>query len=485
MATQVQLRRGTSAENDAFTGALGEVTVDTTNNTLRVHDGSTAGGFPVAPSSTTASKDLDNLSNTGKANISAQGTYDSGATYNAGTVGKAIQGKANVDMDNLTAAGKNIGLWCDNASNCIVELPQDINLTLSAGTLTLKAGSKVYVPNGFEQDGTTPKFDVVTFAADKTFTNTSDGQYLVFYNSLNSSIVSGTFAQVSSGTPDSTTWGFFYDTVANRIDFYNPAGTRNDRFFALPLCIVTVSNGAISSIDQIFNGFGFIGDTVFVLPGVKAVVPDGRNADGTLKNIISTIDTVKTGNTYAGTWFYNVHNKYIAVAYYTQYFEQETMPSVNCSWYQPSTNKMYHVHNGAASLSYEVKIFNATRASGVYTSLTPYMPFRAVDYSDTEFIGYQAMPSNNFISMTWAASGTAYTMAADGYLIGRRNSDAAGQYMFVYKNDVTHVLYGAWTQGNGQGLAFCVPVSKGDTIIINYSAAVSGYLELMTANGVK
>lgn len=34
MATQVQLRRGSSSENDAFTGALGEVTVDTTNDTL-------------------------------------------------------------------------------------------------------------------------------------------------------------------------------------------------------------------------------------------------------------------------------------------------------------------------------------------------------------------------------------------------------------------------------------------------------------------
>lgn len=48
MATQVQFRRGTSTENDAFTGALGEVTVDTTNDTLRVHDGSTAGGFQCA-----------------------------------------------------------------------------------------------------------------------------------------------------------------------------------------------------------------------------------------------------------------------------------------------------------------------------------------------------------------------------------------------------------------------------------------------------
>jgi len=44
MAIELKLRRGSSTENNSFTGSIGEVTVDTTNNTLRVHDGSTLGG---------------------------------------------------------------------------------------------------------------------------------------------------------------------------------------------------------------------------------------------------------------------------------------------------------------------------------------------------------------------------------------------------------------------------------------------------------
>jgi hypothetical protein len=44
MAKQVQFRRGSNTENDTFTGAVGEITVDTTTNSLRVHDGTTAGG---------------------------------------------------------------------------------------------------------------------------------------------------------------------------------------------------------------------------------------------------------------------------------------------------------------------------------------------------------------------------------------------------------------------------------------------------------
>jgi len=51
MSRQIQIRRGTAAQNDAFTGAIGEVTMDTTNKTLRVHDGETAGGIKLAKQS--------------------------------------------------------------------------------------------------------------------------------------------------------------------------------------------------------------------------------------------------------------------------------------------------------------------------------------------------------------------------------------------------------------------------------------------------
>jgi hypothetical protein len=48
MSTQVQYRRGSAAQNNSFVGALAEITVDTTNGTLRVHDGITAGGSNIA-----------------------------------------------------------------------------------------------------------------------------------------------------------------------------------------------------------------------------------------------------------------------------------------------------------------------------------------------------------------------------------------------------------------------------------------------------
>lgn len=61
MATQVQNRRGSTVEHSSFTGAVGEVTVDTDKDTVVVHDGSTAGGHPLMKE--TGSQDLTTSGN--------------------------------------------------------------------------------------------------------------------------------------------------------------------------------------------------------------------------------------------------------------------------------------------------------------------------------------------------------------------------------------------------------------------------------------
>ena len=78
MSRSIQLRRGTAAEHENFTGAIGEVTMDTTNKTLRVHDGETVGGTALTKQqelfnglNNKLNIDLDNLSSTAKATLVA------------------------------------------------------------------------------------------------------------------------------------------------------------------------------------------------------------------------------------------------------------------------------------------------------------------------------------------------------------------------------------------------------------------------------
>jgi hypothetical protein len=47
MSTQIQRRRGTTAEHASFTGAIGETTIDTDKEVVVVHDGTQVGGYPL------------------------------------------------------------------------------------------------------------------------------------------------------------------------------------------------------------------------------------------------------------------------------------------------------------------------------------------------------------------------------------------------------------------------------------------------------
>jgi len=54
MPTQIQHRRGTTSGHTTFTGAAGEITIDTDKDVVVVHDGATVGGFPHVTEASTA-----------------------------------------------------------------------------------------------------------------------------------------------------------------------------------------------------------------------------------------------------------------------------------------------------------------------------------------------------------------------------------------------------------------------------------------------
>lgn len=96
MTKEVQFRRGSSSDHldgPGFTGALAEVTVDTTNDTLRVHDGTTKGGHElvgVAASQILTNKTLTNPTISGVSTIS-NGTVLIGTATSTGTASQPLQ----------------------------------------------------------------------------------------------------------------------------------------------------------------------------------------------------------------------------------------------------------------------------------------------------------------------------------------------------------------------------------------------------------
>ena len=100
MAKLLKLRRGTTTQHASFTGAEGEVTIDTTKDTAVVHDGSTAGGTPLAK---------ENMANVSSANIvgriSASALAGTKVQPNFGT--QDIETTGNIDLSDSTGSGNN------------------------------------------------------------------------------------------------------------------------------------------------------------------------------------------------------------------------------------------------------------------------------------------------------------------------------------------------------------------------------------------
>lgn len=202
-----------------------------------------------------------------------------------------------------------------NITNCLLEVPQDIKLELVDGVLTLKAGSKIWVPYGAE-DKTTEypvgsaflnnNFMVVNtqFNNDKFFVqvevqeninlsnagNTVSSDFLVFLRLTNNSLTYGGISISYSGSEIPTT-GFLYETTENFIKYYE-ASTDIGSINSLPILIAKRKEGTITSIDQVFNGYGFIGSIIYELPGVKGLITEGINDDGTSRTVIKTTTKV-------------------------------------------------------------------------------------------------------------------------------------------------------------------------------------------------
>lgn len=281
-------------------------------------------------------------------------------------------------------------LSAKNITNCITAIPQDIKLELVDGVMTLKAGSKVYKANG----------ESITISGDLVVAQggTNTGAF-AFYRSDNNTVYTVVASQTFSGAtaPESpvitTTW---LDTEAKDVKVYD--GTQWVGGVSLPLCIFDNQDGKVTAVGQIFNGFGYIGSTAFILPGVKGLAPYGRNEDGSLKNFeiqftgvytrSITWDCSKGQELFLGYGSGAMNPGFVSPGGLWRYFEKSTEPSSPKKydiWYNPDANiiKRY-LEDGwkDVRLAYLGQWFTESISPYRVTELKTKPTFRAVDYND-------------------------------------------------------------------------------------------------------
>ena len=332
---------------------------------------------------------------------------------------KDLEDKKNASIAEIDANAKSYNnLTNRQITNCLLEVPQTIKLELKDGTLTLKAGSVVIVPNGFETDGTTPKFDYVTIESDKTYSTFGNNAQTVVYVTSILEMASLWVSNVYSGStaPSGQQYMLWYDTANNLVKLTANSGSTWTSGFALPVGIATSTTTAFASIDQTFNGMGYIGSTIWVDKGVRGLAPNGRNKDGSLNNAeIITDKIIMRTSTSAGSNM-GVVLKSDDVTW-RAYFEQEEQPTVISRWFDINNNLMKQ--NSTSNLnSWSVipycylGVANFT-TNGQITSFEPKQPFRAVDYNDA--VLKSSLTEVQVVTETYVNGTSWYRIWSDGW----------------------------------------------------------------------
>lgn len=349
-----------------------------------------------------------------------------------GEVAEIEVDKADRDLSNLSETGQakfdekadvDYVLNKSQITNCITEVPQRIKIELTDGTLILKAGSEVIVPNGFEADGTTPKFDYVTVESDINMPNytTTAGQrmwWVVLPNDYANGVVqycfSGNTSTMNSITPNH--YSTFYNTETNKM--YRGNGTAWEELrFSLPICLATNDDtSAVTSIDQVFNGFGYFGSTFWVDKGVKILSSNGWNNDGSYKNIeghITEIKLLTTTNTGAKTLglYFNQDGSYNGFSQGIYEYTIKSLKDRPTTWtsgvwvYVEDENRVYVNQN--ITPSNVVMLADITITNNGITKFDVNETFRAVDYNE--------FSNTPHITETYQNGASWYRVWSDGY----------------------------------------------------------------------
>jgi len=200
MAKLLKLRRGTTSQHSSFTGAEGEVTVDTDKEALVVHNGSTAGGFPVARAdgtgvtnfTITGELDAATLDISGNADIDGTLEADSYTVdgtalseYIADTVGGMVTGNTETGIAVTYEDGDNtldfvVGTLNQNTTGTAANLSGTPNITVNDVTAaSLDISGNADIDGTLEADAYTVNGTALdTHIAGVTVTNATNSAHV-------------------------------------------------------------------------------------------------------------------------------------------------------------------------------------------------------------------------------------------------------------------------------------------------------------------
>ena len=145
MPTQVQWRGGDTTQNNNFTGAAREVTVNEDNNSLRVHDGSTQGGFELARADLSNATGITTFATSGDVLVggalTATGAITATAGFNIGisSASSSIT-PGPINTLNFVGVGNTFSL---NGTTVNISIPGQTDISYISSTRTINSSTGI------------------------------------------------------------------------------------------------------------------------------------------------------------------------------------------------------------------------------------------------------------------------------------------------------------------------------------------------------
>ena len=423
-----------------------------------------------------------------------------------------LNAKANIadtadnNLSNLTETGEKHFLNKAQLSNCVLEVPQRIKLEFVNGVLTLKAGSQLLQPDGVNDDGNW-MFKYKTVESDIVFPGIGSGsvyQGPIFIDARNAStdtdnVILDCYVPDNCGTGPSfpaapNEYMRFWNTSDNRLYIYINSTWRSDLDMTFPIADVTINTTSIQSLDNVYNTTIACGNGLLVQSGVKALMPNGLNPDGTLNNLEYTTPYVLAESVdISGSmdWVYTLGSDGDIYALFREfYYVQTSTPVVPnyvgvAFWYNPATNKSTFFLNGVAQERPAI-IIGSNIKSGTSANIAAApqkTPANLLKYSDKSIISSWGLPGKRYINLALGVSGSIYEAPATGWVtIDTSNSALNG---FVRLCNETSGLYAqSITPFDFAALSVFVPARENDRISLFYDKAGSlNYFKFVYAEG--
>ena len=300
MTKAVQRRRGTNAEHSSFTGLEGELSVNTTNDSVHVHDGATAGGFELARAD---GSNVGNLAVGGDLDVTGNVTIGGNIT-----IGDADTDSININADLTSSLIPNADDTYDLGSaskqwrNLYVNGAAEIDsLSINGIVITATAAEINYL------DGVTSNIQTQLDAKAPIDAATFTGTTTIPTADINGGTIDGT--AVGASTPST---GSFTDTNAKRLTgniqaLGSISGTNNIDVSAGDTVTATITAATTFTVSNLVTGKANTITMYLTNPGAGTITwPSGTvfNLSGapTLPasgNTIIVLETYDNGTSYA------------------------------------------------------------------------------------------------------------------------------------------------------------------------------------------